>query len=59
MINNRSHVSCLRTNVPDGAVVFGMSRNYDVCTELLFLIDEEDAPVESKGEHGARVAQTA
>ncbi len=24
MINNRSHVSCLRTNVPGGAVIFAL-----------------------------------
>ncbi len=35
-----------------------MLRNYDICTKLLFLIDEEDAPAESKGERGARVVQT-
>jgi len=36
-----------------------MLQNYDICTELLFLIDEEDALAESKGEHGTRVVQTA
>jgi len=27
-----------------------MSQNYDICTKLLFLIDEEDAPAESHQE---------
>ncbi len=35
------------------------SQNYDICTKLLFLTDEEDALAKYKGEHGARVVPTA